>query len=148
MPPRVPTFLTAFALFFWGPLPAVSAATPIPTPTELQRQIDRLEARVDAAQEARDRQADSLNSSMTVITIVLAAAALIITIVAVGVTVVGYRSVKQYVENQMTERVTKAVDDVGAHVFSTKAEELYASTDGRLTDLFERYERGAKGIET
>lgn len=112
---------------------------------DLQRQVDRLSAKVGAAQEARDRQADSIDLTLTVVTIFIGGVALVVTVGAIVATVIGYRVVRHYVENEMAARISENVERTGREVFESQADGLRDKYDARLAELFDRFERTTGG---
>jgi hypothetical protein len=108
----------------------------------LQQRVERVEARLDGDREARTQQADTTSQDMTLVTIFIGVAALVITVVAVGTAIMGYRAVAHYVDAQMSKRIDVAIDETISTRVDAHLDGRLERFDQRLSRLFDQFTRG------
>jgi hypothetical protein len=114
-----------------------SAAPPGPTRAELQAEISGLKARLTTEEKVREVQTANSDNTLSMVGVIIAIAAVVITVVGVGLTFAGYSWVQSYAEKNFTETLQKQAEPVIAAGVS----ELRAKYDTQLAELFDQYER-------
>lgn len=101
----------------------------------LQQKLISLEARLDAQEEARDRQADAFSAATSRIEIVNGALVGLIALAGVLGFLLAIRSVRQLAHAQ----VETAIERAGKEIFEADSAELREEYDEKFAALYRRY---------
>lgn len=108
---------------------------------DLQRRVLELELRLDAQEEARDRQADAFSAAATRVEVVNGAVIGLITLAAVLAALLAIRWVRELAHRMIETQIEAAIDDKGREVFEAVSTELRREYDDKFTDLYRRFRR-------
>lgn len=104
-------------------------------------EVERLGARLDGQQEARDRLSDSFNRDASLFTYVSGALVALLALGGVLATFLAYRGIRKYAEERVEARIEGILATRLAPVedqMKTQFEELRSSYDAKFAELYER----------
>jgi hypothetical protein len=129
--------MAAFAL--GAPAMASASTTESGGGPSLRWQVMRLQARLDAQSEARDRQADAFDAAASRMEVVNGALVGAITLAAVLGSLLAIRWVRQLAHQQIASQVETAMNDIGREVFEADSAALRSEYDEKFASLYRRY---------
>ncbi len=106
---------------------------------QIRAQVQRMQAKLDAEQEARDRQADAFDAATQQVEVVNAALAVVLALGGIGATVLGLRWVRSYTEQRVAARIDETIRDAGTELFTKEAARLTSEYDEKFAAAYSKY---------
>jgi hypothetical protein len=122
--------------------PSTAIAAPVGqgrVPVSLR--IQKLEAQLEAQQEARDRQADAFDAATARVELINGALVAVLALAGILGTLLAMRWVREFAENQMADQLDTAVRDMGREIFKADSDTLVEEYEAKFAELYQRYER-------
>jgi hypothetical protein len=99
------------------------------------REIVALQQQLDVATESLRNNQYNAQNYFDVVLIIIGTATLVIALVAIGSTILGYRVVKRYIQLEFTRRADAAFDEHGRPILEAAVATLEASVTSKLADV-------------
>jgi hypothetical protein len=126
-----------------GPAARAEAAASAPSP--VAQQVQRMRDDLTTERQVRERQGEDASYYFSSVAIVIAVMTVLVGVVAIVVTVVGYRFVRWYIAEEFSRSAAEAFENDGRVVLEAKFEELRQDYDTQLDELFNRFRRATEG---
>ncbi|HEX3241139.1 MAG TPA: hypothetical protein VHR18_13515 [Solirubrobacterales bacterium] len=107
----------------------------------LKLRIIQLEAQVNAEQEARDRQADAFDATVSRIEFANGALVAFIAIAGIGGGLLTIRWVRSFAADQVNAQLSSAIEERGDRIFEAKALALHDEYEERFSEQYVRFKR-------
>ena len=119
-----------------GSASAASPQTTVhPASDQARSMMNNLERRIDSIEADEADAGDDAQYFFGVVTIIIGVATLLIAIVAVAATVLGYRLVRRYVEHEFARQVGKSFDERGRPLIEAGMSEMQVQVEGKLAGV-------------
>ena len=120
-----------------APAASVEDESALSTQVALSARVSSLRKELQIATNDRQTAPDDAQYFMNVVLIIVGIATLVIAVVAIGSTVLGYRMVRSYVQAEFSSRADAAFNEHGRPLLDKAIEETYRRVEAKLSETDE-----------